>query len=237
MEPSEISKVAWFQAEFGYTFTNTLLLEQALRHRSTQNEKPMQAWQAHNERLEFLGDAILSAVISWMLFQRFPEAREGDLSHWRSSLVNLSSLRRIGQEHGLGPYLELGKGESQSGGREKESIIGNSFEALIGAVFIDGGDDAVRHVIENLFYPLLAEIEPHHLIKDYKSMLQERLQANSLPLPTYQTIEISGPPHARDFLVACLVNGVVHGTGNGRNKRHAEQQAAQAAFLAWDNRS
>ncbi|MBF0124390.1 MAG: ribonuclease III [Magnetococcales bacterium] len=222
-----ITPVLWFQQQFGYLFTESSLLEQALRHRSIQQQDETVS---HNERLEFLGDAVLDLVISAALFQRFPAAMEGNLSHWRAALVNSRVLSHLSQQVGLGNYLQLGKGEDQSGGRHKDSILGNSFEALVGAVFLDGGYSAAQQLVERLFLAQLEQIRLEEGARDYKSLLQERLQARGQPLPSYRIVALSGAPHQRLFNVECLIDGVVCSSGQGRSRRVAEQQAACAAL-------
>ncbi|MBF0159980.1 MAG: ribonuclease III [Magnetococcales bacterium] len=226
-DTTDQAPVHWFQQQFGYRFVTPTLLDQALRHRSIQ---PCEEGMPHNERLEFLGDAVLELIISALLFQRFPSAMEGTLSHWRAALVNSHVLSRLGQQAGLGGYLQLGKGEDQSGGRYKDSILGNSFEALIGAVFLDGGYKAARTLVERLFVTQLDQIGLQQRARDYKSLLQEQLQARGQKLPSYRIVEVSGAPHQRHFVVECLIDEMVCGTGQGRSRRAAEQQAAHAAL-------
>ncbi|MEO5340144.1 MAG: ribonuclease III [Magnetococcus sp. MYC-9] len=192
----------------------------------------------HNERLEFLGDAVLGLTISDLLFRRYPDQPEGALSHWRSTLVNTHSLARIGHRHRLGRFLHMGRGELLSGGRGKSSLLGNTVEALLGAIYLDGGYPAAYAVIERLFAEVLRGCQPGQWEKDYKSMLQERLQGAGLSLPDYQLVTMEGAPHERVFQIACVVNlgtpdrPLLSRVGYGRSKRSAEQSAAKAVLVA-----
>ena len=223
----------------GYSFRDRSLLELALTHRSSpppvinatqkgDEELPPVPW--HNERLEFLGDAVLSLLISSLLFRRFPQASEGELSHWRSALVNTRSLCEIAQTLVLGSALRLGRGEALSGGREKASILAGGFEATLGAVYLDGGPDAACALVRQLFLPRIALIRPGRLGKDFKSLLQERLQSMGYPLPTYEVSHMSGAPHEREFVITCRVEELCSGQGSGLSKRKAEQAAAEAVL-------
>lgn len=218
------------QHHFGYFFANPDLLFQALTHRSfpRKAEDAADAGSAgwHNERLEFLGDAVLDLVVSSMLFERHADASEGSLSHWRSSLVNTRSLSEVGKSLSLGDYLQLGRGEALSGGREKTSILGNCLEALFGAIFLDGGFDAAKVVIRQLLKPRLDTLDHGRWDKDYKTLLQEYLQSQGMLLPDYRVVSVTGAPHERFFCVECQVERAEPGIGYGRSKRLAEQAAA-----------
>ncbi|MEO5362635.1 MAG: ribonuclease III [Magnetococcus sp. DMHC-8] len=250
--------LAVLQQHLGYRFTHREVLFRALTHRSylqdgphnpesccpvdgqadAQADEPMPDRTGHNERLEFLGDAVLGLAISDLLFRRHPDQPEGALSHWRSALVNTRSLARIGHACHLGRFLHMGRGELLSGGRDKASLLGNTVEALLGAIYLDGGYPAAYGVIQHLFAGLLDERRPEQWAKDYKSMLQERLQGAGLGLPDYQLVTMEGAPHERVFQIACVVNradgacGAISRVGFGRSKRMAEQSAAQAVFMA-----
>lgn len=219
------------QARLGYTFANEDLLYQALTHRSTPKDSQLRlqglsVW--HNERLEFLGDAVLDLVVSSMLYDRFPQATEGALSNWRSFLVNTRSLSHLSEKIGLGSCLMMGRGEYLSGGREKISILGNCFEAILGALFLDGGLDCVHHVVTRLMGDMVEGLQDVDRHKDYKSLLQERLQGVNRSLPCYEVISVSGPHHDRLFEVSCLLeDDRMRGVGSGSSKRHAEQSAAK----------
>lgn len=234
------------QQHLGYQFNAPDILCRALTHRSylqdgpnsTESTPTLTDRTGHNERLEFLGDAVLGLAISDLLFQRYPEQPEGALSHWRSALVNTQSLARIAHTHHLGRFLHMGRGELLSGGRSKASLLGNTVEALLGAIYLDGGYTAAYTVIRRLFAEALATCRPGQWEKDYKSMLQEQLQGVGLPLPDYRVVAMEGAPHERIFQIACEVNregvdaGPLSRIGFGRSKRTAEQSAAQAVFAA-----
>ena len=253
------SSLEVLQQQLGYQFTNLDILCRALTHRSylqngpngsdappprreTAADAPLNGSLAdhtgHNERLEFLGDAVLGLAISDLLFRRYPEQPEGALTHWRSALVNTHSLGRIGQTHHLGRFLHMGRGELLSGGRGKRSLLGNTVEALLGAIYLDGGYSAAYVVIQRLFAEVLDACRPGQWEKDYKSMLQEQLQGAGLALPDYPLISMEGAPHERIFQIACVVvRGAqdpepISRVGWGRSKRSAEQAAAKAVFTA-----
>ncbi len=216
------------QEELGYRFNSIALLEQALTHRSFSAENPNEK---DNERLEFLGDAVLELIISHILYKRFPVLSEGELTKMRAGLVNELSLAGLSNEICLGSYIRLGKGEEKSGGRQKASILADTMEAILGAIYLDGGFESVFEVITGLF---LKKIEQENFeqkpLKDYKSMLQEFTQANSHMLPTYKVIEAVGPDHDKHFTVGLWLNGTLLAKGVGRSKKEAEQQAAQKAL-------
>lgn len=224
------------QRQMGYQFSRTDLLHQALTHRSclqdSGEERSDDPPMVNNERLEFLGDAVLELAISDLLFHHYPEQPEGVLSNWRSSLVNTQNLGRIGHDHHLGCFLKMGRGEALSGGRHKTSLLGNAIEALLGAVYLDGGYAGAFQVVQRIFTPFLQEFQLGDWEKDYKSLLQERQQGSGLDLPDYQVVEVSGMPHEREFQIACRINnGEGHfplvSMGRGRSKRVAEQSAAK----------
>lgn len=204
----------------GYRFDDLKLLQRALTHRS--------AGSRNNERLEFLGDAVLGAVIAAELYARNPGASEGELSRMRASLVRRESLSGLARALGLGDYLALGSGERKSGGYRRNSILADSLEAVFGAVYLDGGFEAVRQFILALFTEKLAETPDPDRLKDAKTRLQEYLQSRQLPLPRYTVLEISGDAHAQSFRVQCMLSDieVAPTEGEARSRRHAEQQAA-----------
>lgn len=229
--PAELERL------LGYHFNDAELLRLALTHRSyllqgggSDKGPAGKGGQRHNERLEFLGDAVLNLVISHLLYQRFPEAPEGVLSHWRATLVNTRNLSLVGESLHLGEHLRLGRGESQSGGRGKSSILGDGMEAVLGALFLDGGHAACAEVVARLFAGQMDVIRPGDVEKDDKTLLQERLQAVGRPLPHYRVIATNGEPHARTFEVECQVPGILAQRGQGSSKRAAEQEAARAVL-------
>lgn len=206
-----------------YAFNNEALLQTALTHRSAQSD--------NNERMEFLGDAILSYLISMELYQRFPEAQEGELSRLRASLVKGETLARIAADIELGEFLLMGSGELKSGGYRRSSTLADAFEAVIGAVYLDGGLEQAHRFIQRFFYKRLEKCDPSRAHKDPKTRLQEYLQAQSRPLPEYEVTEMKGKAHNQTFKVSCCVDGltiVVYGEGTSRRK--AEQMAAEAAL-------
>jgi ribonuclease III len=206
----------------GHEFRGAGLLQQALTHRSYST--------LHNERLEFLGDSVLSCVISELLYRRFPQLAEGDLSRLRASLVNQQALSNVAESVALGPAILMGEGELKSGGYRRPSILANALEAIIGAVFIDGGFAAAQAVIERLFATQLAAANPHTLGKDPKTLLQELLQARRMALPQYVVMATEGDAHDQTFMVDCVIETLgIRTTGRGPSRRSAEQAAARLA--------
>ncbi len=216
-----------------HKFTRPELLDLALTHKSYGNENAdRQGSVAHNERLEFLGDAVLGAVLSAVLMQEFPQDTEGQLSRRRASLVNEESLASMARELGLHEAIKLGKGEVKTGGRDKPRILACAVEALIGAIHQDAGYGAVQVVIESLFRPHLEQLRTSTLDyeRDYKTRFQEWAHEQRSVSPVYEMAEEYGPAHARCFRVAAKLNGEVVGYGEGRSKKAAEQDAAQKAL-------
>ena len=216
MKNAELKRL---EKRIGYTFTNFSLLQQALTHRSALGD--------HNERLEFLGDSILSFVISTDLYLRFPKVNEGDLSRMRATLVCGKMLAEIGREFQLGDCLILGPGELKSGGFRRDSIIADGVEAIIGAAFLDSNVDVINALVLKWFDSRLNTIEPGISQKDPKTRLQERLQARKQPLPIYEVLEIKGEAHNQRFTMSCTIEGVKPVQGQGTSRRKAEQIAAE----------
>ncbi|GAB4166085.1 MAG: ribonuclease III [Rhodocyclaceae bacterium] len=207
----------------GHRFARPALLEQALTHRSF--------GAAHNERLEFLGDAVLDCVVSRLLYERYDGLREGELSRLRAGLVRQDALHRIATRLGLGECLRLGEGEARSGGASRPSILGDAMEAVLGAVFLDGGFGAASAVIERLYGPMLAELDPESPGKDPKTRLQELLQARRHELPRYMLRATHGQAHAQRFEIECVVpQPGIAAIGTGASRRAAEQEAARRAL-------
>ncbi len=212
-----------FSKRIGYTFLDQGLLEQAVTHRS--------AGSPHNERLEFLGDAILNFVIAEVLYQRFAEAREGELTRLRASLVKGTTLSALARELDLGAQLKLGSGELKSGGRGRDSILADAFEALVGAIYQDGGMEACRQFIGDAYEGALAAASLQRAGKDPKTRLQEWLQSRQMALPCYSVLAVEGDAHEQVFTVECRVDGVLVTTqGQGGSRRKAEQDAAEKAL-------
>lgn len=211
------------QRKLGYTFQQQDLLLQALTHRSASSK--------HNERLEFLGDSILSFVIANVLYQRFPRIDEGDLSRMRATLVRGNTLAELAREFDLGECLRLGPGELKSGGFRRESILADTVEALIGAAFLDSDIHEVERLILNWYQVRLDEISPGDKQKDPKTRLQEFLQGRHLPLPYYLVVQIRGEAHDQEFTIHCQVSGLSTPViGIGSSRRKAEQAAAEEAL-------
>lgn len=211
---------AWLKDALDYECKDANLLEAALTHRS--------AGGAHNERLEFLGDAILNCVVAKLVFSEFGAADEGDLSRFRASLVSGEALAVIASEISLGDQIRLGSGELKSGGFRRKSILADALEALFGAIYLDGGFDAASRVIERLFFPRLDRLPTAAELKDPKTRLQESLQAQGLPLPTYSVDSITGEAHNQQFEVGCAVATLgLRTVATGPSRRRAEQAAAQ----------
>lgn len=221
MKNTELKRL---EKRISYTFSNFAMLTQALTHRSALGE--------HNERLEFLGDSILSFAISTDLYLRFPKVNEGDLSRMRATLVCGKMLAEIGREFQLGDCLILGPGELKSGGFRRDSIIADGVEAIIGAVFLDSDIDTVNALILKWFDSRLKNIEPGISQKDPKTRLQERLQSRKQPLPVYDVIEIKGEAHNQRFTISCGIEGLDPVEGQGTSRRKAEQIAAEKMLEA-----
>lgn len=221
-----------FISRLGYTFADTSLLEQALTHRSFASN--------HNERLEFLGDSVLGMVVSELLFRRFPASSEGELTRMRALLVKGDTLAVLANELHLGDQLRLGGGELKSGGRRRHSILAGAIEAVIGAVFVDGGIGSAKRLIESWFGSKIDALEPGQQTKDPKSRLQEYLQAVGRPRPRYELVSVVGQEHDQTQTVACHIDGYTEVfVAESGSRRKAEQGAAGKAldFLERTERS
>lgn len=212
----------------GLHFTNLHLLVRALTHRSYVNENTNAV--EDNERLEFLGDAVLDFVVGAWVYNHFPEMQEGDLTRMRSALVRTDTLAKFARQLDLGPALRLGRGELASGGRRRDNLLCATFEAIIGAMYLDTGIPNVEIFIEPLLADASQRIISHVEQYDPKSTLQEWAQSNKLGTPKYTTVDSSGPDHARTFTVEVHINGKVFGRGEGTSKQSAAQMAAHAAL-------
>ncbi|HZR80556.1 MAG TPA: ribonuclease III [Candidatus Binatia bacterium] len=225
--PDDLAAVAEaLEERLGYGFGDRALLRTALTHRSHTAGAGEQ-----NETLEFLGDAVIGLVVSDLLVRRWPLANEGQLSRRRAALVNADSLAAKASGLGLGPVILLGRGEEKTGGRAKRSILAGAFEAVLGAVFLDGGFDAARRAIELVFREDVA-VQPGAKAGEYKTRLQELTQRLFRQTPEYTLRSVSGPDHARDFLSEVRIQGRLLGTGSGHSKKVAEQAAAREALQA-----
>lgn len=226
MERRENDNLERLETVLGYTFLNRDLLEEAITHRTFVNEA---GGGKDNQRLEFFGDAVLDFLLSEMLLVQFPNSREGELTRIRASLVDEASLARIAARLDLGSFLRLGRGEDKGGGREKRSLLADAFEALLAALYLDGGVEAVRRVVHEQFAVLLASSDL--LVgRDFKTALQERARTERGLLPRYELKALTGPDHDRHFTVEIFLGDELMGEGEGRSKKEAEQAAAR---LAW----
>ena len=218
---------SWCEQRFHYRFKDDILLQTALTHRSHSVD--------NNERLEFLGDAALDLVISELLYQSYSGQTEGSLSRMRSSLVKGNTLAELAKELDVGGYLILGKGENTSGGRERLSLLSDALEAMIGAIFLDGGYVAVKNVIIKIFDSRIQALDPKSEHKDHKSILQEKLQGEKQGLPVYSLVRSIGD-HNKTFVVECSIkSGEIVTQASGKTLRVAEQKAASKALQAMQN--
>lgn len=210
----------WLKKTLDYQFDDVRLLQQALTHRSASGD--------NNERLEFLGDAVLDFLISDFLFRSHANAQEGDLSRLRSSLVKGTLLAELASDLGIGEHLILGSGERKTGGHRRESILADALEALFGAVYLDSGIEAARKIVERALADRLHDLPAAVDLRDPKTRLQEWLQARGLGLPEYELVKVSGKAHQQQFDVTCTVNnGAAQTDGSGTTRRNAEQESAQ----------
>lgn len=209
-------------------FRSNKLFEHAFIHRSYLNETKEHL--LSNERLEFLGDSILSFLVSDFLYQRYPQFNEGDLTNLRSLLVNTKNLGSTAKSLEFGSYLKLSKGEEDSGGRQNESILANCFEAFIGALYIDSGIEKVKAFLQDVLFPHAAFLIEQDVLKDPKSLLQEQIQATNRQAPTYKILKEVGPPHSKIFTVGVFINNELISQGTGKSKHKAEEEAAKVAL-------
>ena len=215
------------QHRIAYTFRDPGLLERAVTHRSYANEHRLSE---HNERMEFLGDSVLGLVVSELLMNALPGASEGELSRLRASVVSEPSLAAIARRIGLGEFLCLGKGEEQTGGRDKDSLLADSLEALVAAIYLDGSVVPVQAFISSFFGDAMDRARAGGGTADHKTALQELCQERLKTLPDYRVVSEAGPDHLKEFTVELTVRGEVLGRGIGRNKKEAEQRAAKEAL-------
>lgn len=217
------------QSILNHQFYDESLLEQALTHRSYLNEHPLYPL-GHNERLEFLGDAVLDFVVSDMLFERFPEMSEGRMTRLRAALVRTETLAKLAREFGLGDMIRMARGEEDSGGRNRKTNLCNTFEAVIGALYLDDGIETVNDFVVPLLEPLLTQVLQTATDKDAKSRFQEWSQAEYGITPSYHTIHSEGEDHDKMFTVEVRMGQQVVGWGSGKSKQNAEQAAARVAL-------
>lgn len=217
------------QEDLKLTFKDPSLLERAFTHRSYLNEHKQQALKS-NERLEFLGDAVLELAVSSYLYRKMPNKPEGELTALRSSLVKTETLHQVAVKLSLGKHLKMSRGELASGGKTNTGLLANTVEAVIGAIYLDRGFEAAETFISTHILPKLKKIISLNLHHDFKSTLQEKVQSQGLPTPIYRTVDETGPDHLRKFNIEVTVNSKPLGTGTGLSKQKAQQQAARDAL-------
>lgn len=220
-----------FEKKLGVTFKDKRLLEQAFTHRSHLNEN-RGTGREHNERLEFLGDAVLELVVSDFLFGKYPDKPEGDLTAYRAALVNTQSISEAASALGMNEYLLLSRGEAKDTGRARMIILANAFEALIGAIYIDQGYEAARDFIATALFHKTDEVVEKRLWQDAKSRFQELSQERHGVTPSYQVLDQSGPDHSKSFVSGVYIGQELIARGEGRSKQEAEQDAAQKGLIA-----
>lgn len=226
MPPFELTDL---ESRIAYRFTDRHLAEVALTHRSYLNEAPTTVGE-HNERLEFLGDAVLELIVTEYLFHRYPEKQEGELTNWRSAIVRGEVLAQAGTDIDLGRFLKMSRGEERSGGRERQVLTANAFEALIGAIYVDQGYEAAKSFINQYLLPRLDDIIDQNLHIDAKSHLQELTQERLGVTPNYRVVKEDGPDHDKQFTVAVFLLDKQIAIGGGPSKQRAEQATAEAAL-------
>ncbi|HAZ10058.1 MAG: ribonuclease III [Omnitrophica bacterium GWA2_41_15] len=229
-----LKKLKIFEKSIGYGFRNKFLLNQALTHKSYANEKNMER-SSDNERLEFLGDSVLGVIISHTLYNEYPGEDEGILTRYKSQLVSGETLARIAKEMGMGEYVLLGKGEEASGGRKHISNLMCALEAIIGAIFLDGGLKASHGFITRVFRSEIQLVKEGKGAKDYKSIFQQIVLRKFKATPSYKILSEIGPDHKKHFIVEAVVLGKRYGIGSGLNKKSAEQLSAKEALSALEN--
>ncbi|WLR52309.1 ribonuclease III [Bacillus tianshenii] len=215
--------------QLGVPFEDEHLLKQAFTHSSYVNEHRARPFE-DNERLEFLGDAVLELTVSQYLFKQFPNMSEGELTKLRAAIVCEGSLVEFANELSFAPYVLLGKGEEMTGGRTRPALLADVFEAFIGALYLDQGIETVNELLKKVVYPRISEGAFSHVM-DYKSQLQEVVQRDGQHAVEYKIVEEKGPAHNREFVSEVLIDGTVHGVGIGKSKKDAEQKAAQQALM------
>ncbi len=218
-----MDKLQEFQKKLGYTFKNEELLKEALTHKSYKSP-------VNNERLEFLGDAVLDLIVGEYLFKKFPKAHEGELSKLRASLVNEEGFAKLANRLGIGNYIYISQAEENNEGRTKPSLLSNAFEAVMGAIYLESGLEKVRKLVLELLESVYPKIDMDSLFKDYKTTLQELTQARYGVTPTYKLLHSSGPDHKKEFEVAVTLHDKTIATAKGRSKKSAQQEAAKKAL-------
>jgi len=232
LSPERIQELDSLQKQIGYTFQNILLLNKSLTHKSyvNENSEPLK----DNERFEFLGDTVLDLIVSGYLVKEFPDFAEGILSKIRAAVVNESCLAELARQLDLGRYLLLGKGEAASGGREKNSLLANAYEALAGAIYFDSNLEMAMEIYLPVLSEEIAKYAETDRYRDYKSELQEYTQTHFNCIPNYRIVDEKGPAHAKEFEVVVHIQESIHGRGNGKSKKEAEQAAAKTALAGFN---
>jgi ribonuclease-3 len=220
-----------FEEKVGLEFNDAALLRQAFTHRSYLNEHRGEV-QGHNERLEFLGDAVLELISTHFLYATYPDKHEGDLTAYRAALVNAFTLADVASELGMNDYLLLSRGEAKDTGRARQMLLANAFEAVVGAIYLDLGYDAAKQFITDHLFPKMDEILKNRLWQDAKSTLQEKVQEQEGSTPHYSVLRETGPDHDKHFIVGVFAGSAQLAEGEGRSKQEAEQSAARAALEA-----
>jgi ribonuclease-3 len=233
MNETELNQLKELQDKLKVNFNNIELLKNALIHRSYMNEINGKHTISHNERLEYLGDAVLELIITEYLFHTYPDFKEGELTSFRAATVRTSSLAETAQILKLGDYLYLSNGEERTGGRERPYILANTFEALLGAIFLDQGLEVAKDFLNRILIPKIAAIVTNRLDIDSKSKFQELAQEHFGITPVYELISEQGPDHAKEFKMAVKIGSKIFGEGIGHNKQEAESSAAAEAIQNW----
>jgi ribonuclease III len=230
MSNAALDPTSEIEGILGYQFRDRDLLARALTHKSFANER-RETSSSHNERLEFLGDTVLGFVIGELIYRSFPNLQEGSLSKIKAHLVSASTLAAKGRALGIGRYLRMGAGEARSGGAEKLSLLADGFEAVVAAIYLDGGLPAADAFLRRVFMPDVTGIDIGDLsFQDYKTVLQESAQALGLPLPEYRIVDEYGPDHEKVFVIQVFWNGEAFAYGRGASKREAQRKAAKEAL-------
>ncbi len=222
------------EKSLGYVFKKPELLAHALIHRSWLSGKEMPYWE-NNERLEFLGDSILNMLVTEYLYKTYPHLPEGDLSKMKSIVVSGQALTKIARTWNLGEYIRVGKGESRNGGRNRDSILEDAFEAILGAIYLDSNIRECRKFLERHIFPNIQEVVGEAEFINYKSALLEFMQARGMPPPDYELVAETGPEHQKNFEMSVVYQGTEYGRGKGASKKKAEQEAAKLALARFQS--
>lgn len=229
LSKDEKGRLKILEKNLGYCFKNKFLLKRALTHRSYTNELRLSPSE-HNERIEFLGDAVLELAISHLLMHQFQSHPEGELSKLRAAIVNESQLAELADAIALGDFLYLGKGEDQTGGRQKPSLLSDGYEAVLGAIYLDRGFKKVFDLVKKQFLDLVKKVGETGFDKDYKTRLQEEVQGRFRTIPKYKMVKAEGPDHSKIFEIHLYIVNALYGIGHGPSKKSAEQDAAKQAL-------